>query len=116
MPLLYFWYAEMELAACTSGSNSEPAVLRATHILSCLGSGVKYSSFKGQPPSTQLLRAHQGFKEQIKNLRSAWACGDIRDQSIALICSAALFEELTTGWGAGLTVFEEAFTMALPGI
>ncbi|KAJ8646889.1 hypothetical protein MRB53_008637 [Persea americana] len=114
IPLLYFWYAEMELAACTSGSNSEPAVLRATHILSCLGSGVKYSSFKGQPPSTQLLRAHQGFKEQIKNLRSAWACGDIRDQSIALICSAALFEELTTGWGAGLTVFEEAFTMALP--
>ncbi|KAK1278069.1 hypothetical protein QJS04_geneDACA017145 [Acorus gramineus] len=59
----------------------------------------------------QLLRARQGFKDQMKSIKSAWARGDIKDQSIALICSASLFEILTLGWVAGIGVIEEAFSM-----
>ncbi|KAJ4959907.1 hypothetical protein NE237_019817 [Protea cynaroides] len=112
-PLLYFWYAEVELANCPR-SSLESSSPRAVYILSCLGSGAKYSPFKGQPSTVQLLRAHQGFKERIRTLRSAWARGDIKDQMIALICSAALFEELTSGWAAGIKVLEDAFLMVLP--
>lgn len=85
------------------------------HILSCLGSGDKYSPYVGQPTSLQLLRARQGFKEHIRMLRSTWTRGIIDDSSIALICSAALFEELTTGPAAAIEIFDEAFTMVLPG-
>ncbi|KAK9118131.1 hypothetical protein Scep_016224 [Stephania cephalantha] len=113
MPLLYFWYAEMELTNFLE-RGLESSSVRATHILSCLGSGVKYSGFVGQPSSLQLLKARQGFKEQIKTLRLTWARGDIKDESIALICSAALFESLVTGWTAGISVLEEAFSMVLP--
>lgn len=109
-PLLYFWYAEAELA-----NSSESSSLRAVHILSCLGSGVKYTPFKCQASSLQLLRAHQGFKERIRTLRSRWAHGAIDDPSIAIICSAALFEGLTTGWAVGIEVLEQAFSMVLPG-
>ncbi|OVA16559.1 RNA-processing protein [Macleaya cordata] len=112
-PLLYFWYAEMELANCYR-EGSESLSQRAIHILSCLGIGVKYITFKCQPSSLQLLRAHQGFKECIRTLRSTWARGDIKEESIALICSASMFEELTTGWTAGIGVLEEAFSMVLP--
>lgn len=108
-PLLYFWYAEAELA-----NSSESSSLRAVHILSCLGSGVKYTPFKCQASSLQLLRAHQGFKERIRTLRSRWAHGAIDDPSIAIICSAALFEGLTTGWAVGIEVLEQAFSMVLP--
>jgi hypothetical protein len=48
------------------------------------------------------LRAHQGFKERLKILRSAWVRGVVDDQSLALTCSAALLEELTTGLAAGI--------------
>ncbi|XP_010276297.1 PREDICTED: protein NRDE2 homolog [Nelumbo nucifera] len=112
-PLLYFWYAEAELANC-QGNTSESSSLRAIHILSCLGSGVKYSPFKCQPSSLQLLRAHQGFKERIRMLRLDWARGIIKDHSVALVSSAALFEALTTGKSAGVGVLEETFSMVLP--
>ncbi|KAG5530843.1 hypothetical protein RHGRI_025714 [Rhododendron griersonianum] len=110
--LLYFWYADMELSySSSSGSESS---LRAVHILCCFGSGVKYSPFKCQASSLQQLRAHQGFKERIKMLRSSWARGVIDDHSTALICSAALFEELITGGIAGIEVLNQAFCMVLP--
>lgn len=112
-PLLYFWYAEMELSNC-SDNNSE-SLKRAIHILSCLGSGVSYNPFTCQPPSLQLLKAHQGFKERIRMLRTTWALGVIDDCSTALVCSAALFEELTTGWVAATEVLDNAFSMVLPG-
>lgn len=112
VPLLYFWYAEMELANFTSGSGT--CSQRAVHILSCFGSGVKYSTYQCQPSQVQLLKAHQGFKEFIRTLRPMWARGNIKDESIALICAAALFEEITTGWAAGIGVIEEAFSMVLP--
>lgn len=112
-PLLYFWYAELELAK--DPHNGHDSVNRAVHILSCLGSGDSYSPFKCQPSSLQLLRAHQGFKEKIRAVRSTWLHGVIDDSSVALISSAALFEELTTGYNAGLEVLDQAFNMVLPG-
>lgn len=63
----------------------------------------------------KLLRAHQGFKERIRTVRSAWVRGLIDDQSVALICSAALFEELTSGWAAGIEVLDQGFATVLPG-
>lgn len=111
--LLYFWYADMELGySSSSGSDSS---LRAVHILCCFGGGVKYSPFKGQSSSVQQLRAHQGFKERIKMLRPAWARGVIDDTSTALICCAALLEELIAGGIAGIEVLNQAFGMVLPG-
>lgn len=112
-PLLYFWYAEAELAN-NHGSSGE-SLSRVLHILSCLGTGVAYSPFKCQPSSLQLLRARQGFKDKIRTVRSAWVRGLIDDQSVALICSAALFEEWTSGWAAGVEVIDQAFVIVLPG-
>lgn len=113
-PLLYFWYAEAELA--NSSGNTQELSPRALYILSCLGTGAKYYPFEHKPSSLQLLRAHQGFKEKLRTVQLAWVCGVVDDQSVALICSAALFEELTTGWAAGIGVLEEALTMVLPGL
>lgn len=103
----------MELA--NNSYHTRESSNRAIHILSCLGSGTKYSPFKSQASSLQLLRAHQGFKEKLRTVRSSWIRGIINDQSVALICSAALFEELTTGWDAGVEVLDQAFAMVLPG-
>lgn len=111
-PLLYLWYSEMELANGLSGE--QESTFRALHILSCLGSGIAYTSYQGRPSSTLLLRAHQGFKERINYVRSSWAQHGIDESSIALICSAALFEELTAGWVAGVEVISNALSMVLP--
>ena len=111
--LLYFWYAEVELA--NNSSKSSDSSSRAIHILSCLGNGAKYTPFKGQLSSVQQLRARQGFKDRIRMLSSTWAHGVTDDHSAALICSAALFEELTSGWACALEILENSFTMVLPG-
>ncbi|GLU18411.1 hypothetical protein SLE2022_347150 [Rubroshorea leprosula] len=110
--LLYLWYAQSELVK-DSGNNME-STSRAVHILSCFGSGATYSPYKCHPSSMQLLRAHQGFKEKMKTVRSQWVRGIVDDQSIALVCSAALFEELTTGWATGIEILDQAFSMVLP--
>lgn len=111
-PLLTLWYSEMELADVST--NESESTFRALHILSCLGSGVSYTQYKGRPSSTQLLRAHQGFKERISKLRLSWQKQVIDESSIALICSAALFEELTAGWVTGVKVLSDALSMVLP--
>lgn len=97
-----------------NNSNLE-SISRAMHILSCLGSGVAYSPYQCPPSAPQLLRARQGFKDHIRNLRSTWARGVINDSSIALICSAALFEEVTAGRDEALDVFNHAFSTVFPG-
>lgn len=97
-----------------SGGDREPSY-RAIHVLSCLGNGTKYNPFKSQASSLQVLRAHQGFKERLRTVRSSWVRGMINDHSVALVCSAALFEELTTGWEAGIEVLDQAFATVLPG-
>lgn len=111
--LLYLWYAEVELANCSHGSPE--SLLRALHILSCLGSGVKYTPYNCQPSSLLQLRARQGFRERINLLRSTWTHGVIDDQSVALVCSAALFEEISIGWTSSAEIFDQAFSMVLPG-
>nr|XP_027122944.1 protein NRDE2 homolog [Coffea arabica] len=110
--LLYLWYAEMEISN-TSFDRSESS-LRAVHILSCLGCGEKYTPYSRQASSLQQLRARQGFKERIRMLGPLWARGRIDDFSTAVICSAALFEELTTGPAAAIEILDQAFTMVLP--
>ncbi|KAJ8537094.1 hypothetical protein K7X08_035495 [Anisodus acutangulus] len=113
--LLYLWYAEVELANGThGGSGSAESSLYAMHILSCLGSGTKYSPYKCKPSSLQQLKACQGFKEQVNMLRSSWTRGLIDGHSVALICSAALFDEITIGWTEGVQILEQAFTTVHP--
>uniref|UniRef100_A0A453PP19 Uncharacterized protein n=1 Tax=Aegilops tauschii subsp. strangulata TaxID=200361 RepID=A0A453PP19_AEGTS len=107
VPILYFWYAEMEISISTSRNNSDSAH-RAIYILSCLGSNIKYSSFGGPISRPLVLRARQGFKEQIRSLRSAFASGCLKEESVALICCASLFESMTSGYSSGLEVIEEA--------
>ncbi|KAL8153533.1 hypothetical protein V2J09_011293 [Rumex salicifolius] len=110
-PVLYLWYCEIELS---NESTSMPdSSSRVVHILSCLGSGVSYNPYKCQSSSVQLLRAHQGFKERLRTVQSSWACGLIDYGSVALVCTAALFEELTTGWTSGVKVVSDALSMVL---
>ena len=106
VPILYLWYAEMEITGSTSRNNPD-SMNRAIYILSCLGSNVKYAPFIGPISRPQVLRARQGFKEQIRSLRSAFASGGIKEESVALICSASLFESMTSGYSSGLEVIEE---------
>lgn len=42
--------------------------------------------------------------------------GFIDDQSVALVCAAALFEDFAAGWAAGIEIIDNVFTMVLPGI
>ncbi|TMW97049.1 hypothetical protein EJD97_006322 [Solanum chilense] len=113
--LLHLWYSEVEVSnGIHGGSGSSESSLRAMHILSCLGSGTKYSLYRCKPSSLQQLKARQGFKEQVNMLRSLWTRGLIDDNSVALICSDALFEEITIGWTEGVQILEQAFTMVLP--
>ena len=115
VPILYLWYAEMEITVSASRNNSD-SMHRAVYILSCLGSNLKYSPFVGPISRLQVLKARQGFKEQIRSLQSAFSCGGIKEESVALICSASLFESMTTGCSSGLEVIEETFPMALSGL
>lgn len=87
----------------------------AIHILSFLGSGEEYSPYNGEVISLRLLKAHNGFKEQIRNVRSAWAHGCITDKSAALVCAASLFEIMTAGWSSAVEVIDDTFSMSLPG-
>lgn len=111
--LLYLWYAEMEIA--NKSVDKSESLFRAVHILSCLGCGEKYTPYSGQASSLKQLRARQGFKERIRMLGPLWARGRIDDFSTAVICSAALFEELTSGPAAAIEILDQAFTMVLPG-
>jgi hypothetical protein len=115
VPILYLWYAEMEITVSASRNNSD-SMHRAVYILSCLGSNLKYSPFVGPISRLQVLRARQGFKEQIRSSRSAFSCGAINKESVALICSASLFESMTTGCYSGLEVIEETFPMTFSGL
>lgn len=121
-PILYLSYAEAELANHSSigsdtGVSSKESKQRAIYILSCLGSGGKYSAYlsEHQVSSTQLLKARRGFEEQLRKLRSLWAHGDIKEHSTSLVAAAALFEDLASGWEVAARVFEDAFSMTLPG-
>jgi hypothetical protein len=104
----------MEIAVSTSKTNSD-SVHRALYILSCLGSNVKFTPFVSPISRPQVLRAHQGFKEQIRSLQSAFDCGHIKEETVALICSASLFESMTSGYSSGLEVIENIFPITFSG-
>lgn len=63
----------------------------------------------------QILRARQGFREKLKKIQSAWSHGVTDDQSAALVCSAALFEELTNDLPGAVEILEHMFSSVLPG-
>jgi hypothetical protein len=63
----------------------------------------------------QILRARQGFREKLKKIQSTWSHGVTDDQSAALVCSAALFEELTNDLPGALEILEHMFSSVLPG-
>ncbi|ESQ48150.1 hypothetical protein EUTSA_v10019937mg [Eutrema salsugineum] len=114
-PLLYFWYAESEVADSSGSGRETESSSRAMHILCYLGSGVAYIPYTSQPSSMQILRARQGFREKLKKIQSTWSHGVTDDQSAALVCSAALFEELTNDLPGAVEILEDMFSSVLPG-
>ncbi|KAL0743413.1 hypothetical protein Bca4012_084926 [Brassica carinata] len=114
-PLLYLWYAESEVANSSSSGLVTESSSRAMHILSYLGSGLAYVPYTSQPSSMQILRARQGFREKLKLIQSTWSHGVTDDQSEALVCSAALFEELTNDFPGAVEILEHMFSSVLPG-
>ncbi|KAF2548786.1 hypothetical protein F2Q70_00023217 [Brassica cretica] len=114
-PLLYLWYAESEVANSSGGGLETESSSRAMHILCYLGSGLAYVPYTSQPSSMQILRARQGFREKLKKIQSIWSHGVTDDQSVALVCSAALFEELTNDLSGTVEILEHMFSSVLPG-
>ncbi|KAF3611117.1 hypothetical protein DY000_02050226 [Brassica cretica] len=114
-PLLYLWYAESEIANSCGSSLETESSSRAMHILCYLGSGLAYVPYTSQPSSMQILRARQGFREKLKKIQSIWSHGVTDDQSAALVCSAALFEELTNDLSGTVEILEHMFSSVLPG-
>lgn len=114
-PLLYLWYAESEVANSSGSGLETESSSRAMHILCYLGSGLAYVPYTSQPSSMQILRARQGFREKLKKIQSIWSHGVTDDQSAALVCSAALFEELTNDLSGTVEILEHMFSSVLPG-
>lgn len=114
-PLLYLWYAESEVANSSGSGLETESSSRAMHILCYLGSGLAYVPYNSQPSSMQILRARQGFREKLKKIQSIWSHGVTDDQSAALVCSAALFEELTNDLSGAVEILEHMFSSVLPG-
>ncbi|CAA7027452.1 unnamed protein product [Microthlaspi erraticum] len=112
-PMLYLWYAESEVANSSGSSRETEPSSRAMHILCYLGSGLPYIPYTSQPSSMQILRARQGFREKLKKIQSTWSHGVTDDQSAALVCSAALFEELTNGLPGAVEILEHMFSSVL---
>ncbi|BBN07353.1 hypothetical protein Mp_4g03110 [Marchantia polymorpha subsp. ruderalis] len=114
-PILYLAYADLELARSSCGADTG-AEQRALCILCSLGSGSEYSpqSFADGIPATQLLKSHRGFREQLQRVRTSDR-GNLSEKGAALITCAALFEQLTSGWEAAASIFEEGLAMTLPG-
>ncbi|KAJ0264325.1 hypothetical protein HA466_0026970 [Hirschfeldia incana] len=115
-PLLYLWYAESEITNSSGSGPETESSSRALHILCYLGSGLAYVPYTSHPPSSmQILRARQGFREKLKLIQSIWSHGVTDDQSEALVCSAALFEELTNDLPGAVEILEHMFSSVRPG-
>ncbi|KAJ3695951.1 hypothetical protein LUZ60_001328 [Juncus effusus] len=110
--LLYLWYAESEINHHHATTSSDSSLDRALHILSHqVSSSAKYTPFASPLSSLQILRARQGFKDRIKGLTSR---GLVGENSVAFVCSACLFEVLSSGLSSGLEVLQQAFSFVLP--
>lgn len=113
--MLYLWYAESEVANSSGSGLETESSSRAMHILCYLGSGLAYVPYTSQPSSMQILRARQGFREKLKKIQSIWSHGVTDDQSAAVVCSAALFEELTNDLSGAVEILDQMFSSVLPG-
>lgn len=114
-PLLYLWYAEAEVANSSDSGRETESSSRGMHILCYLGGGLAYIPYTSQPSSMQILRARQGFREKLKKIQSTWSHGVADDQSVALVCSAALFEELTNDLLGATEILDHMLSSVLPG-
>lgn len=116
-PIVYELYAEMELSQTSNSSGREYIHQKVLHILSCLGSGIPYTVFKGDnlAKATDILKAKHGFKEQIQIARKRRNQAYLSDQFRSFVACAAMFELLADGLGGAVSVFEESFAMSLPG-
>lgn len=125
-PLLYLACADMEISY---GSKN-----RALHVLCYFGAGIPYSlslsTVDGSVPPTLVAKARFGFQQHLQNFRRARICGSdpglvnlgrpafggaLTDQWVAMVTCVAMFEELSSGWEAAMSVFEESLAFTLPG-
>jgi hypothetical protein len=125
-PLLYL--------ACTDMEMSHGSKTRALYILCHFGAGIPYTpspSNVDDPVSrTLILKAKLGFQQHLQNVRrgrtyirdtasfsSKPVFGGVLDErGVAMIACVGLFEELSSGWEAAVSVFEESLAFTLPGI
>jgi hypothetical protein len=107
---------------------------RALHILCFFGSGLPYSSVPttGGVPPTLIVNARLGFQKHLQNVRRTHTYVQDMESSyvqdrfrhgrnldecgMAMVACVALFEELSAGWKAAASVFEESLAFTLPGI
>jgi hypothetical protein len=125
-PLLYL--------ACTDMEMSHGSKTRALYILCHFGAGIPYtpspSNVDNPVSRTLILKAKLGFQQHLQNVRrgrtyirdtasfsSKHVLGGVLDErGVAVIACVGLFEELSSGWEAAVSVFEESLPFTLPGI
>ncbi|KAG0609755.1 hypothetical protein M758_7G011500 [Ceratodon purpureus] len=119
--------------ACTDMEMSHGSKTRALYILCHFGAGIPYSpcpSDVDNPVSpTLILKAKLGFRQHLQNVRRGRTYirdtasfssmplfgGVLDERGVAVIACVGLFEELSSGWEAAVSVFEESFAFTLPG-
>lgn len=123
-PLLYLACADMEMS---HGSKN-----RALYILCHFGGGIPYTSSSNVEdpiPPTILLKAKLGYQQHLQNVRRGRTYvrdaaslntkpsfgRDLDERGVAVIACVGLFEELSSGWEAAASTFEESFAFTLPG-
>lgn len=107
---------------------------RALYILCHFGGGIPYapsvSNVEDPISPTLILKAKVGFQQHLQNVRrgrtyirdmasfsSKPSFGrDLDERGLAVIACVGLFEELSSGWEAAASVFEESLAFTLPGI
>ena len=125
-PLLYLACADMEMS---HGSKT-----RALYVLCHFGAGMPYgpspSNVDDAVPPTLILKAKVGFQQHLQNVRRGRTYirdtasfslmpifgGVLDERGVAVIACVGLFEELSLGWEAAVSVFEESLAFTLPGI
>lgn len=105
---------------------------RALYILCHFGGGIPYtplSNVEDHISPTLILKAKLGFQQHLQNVRrgrtyirdtasfsSQPTFGrDLDERGVAVIACVGLFEELSSGWEAAASVFEESLAFTLPG-
>ncbi|XP_024385096.1 uncharacterized protein [Physcomitrium patens] len=123
-PFLFLACADMEV---THGSKT-----RALYVLCHFGSGIPYTpsaNLEDPISPTLILKAKLGFQQHLQNVRRGRTYvrdtasfgskpvfgGALDERGVAVIACCALFEELSSGWEAAVSIFEESLAFTLPG-